>query len=270
MKCTIQAAGTIELYFYGELPLSERVAVETHLKHCDECRQALEDLSVIRAALSARPDIATPPGGDWSAFMARLDKAIHHTGGELVRINRHQTRQHAATTFKRRVAPYLAIAALLALTTTGGLLVLSKTRHVPNPEIEVAVVQESPPAKPVRAPATSAPDPALVSLSNQHFERSKLVLLGLATKDTTKPGKDDWRYERDLATSLLGDTRLYRQAAEQRGMDSLAGVMRDLELVLLQTSMSEDPDRESLEQLQRLIRRRDLLTKMNAVYTGGL
>jgi hypothetical protein len=44
--------------------------------------------------------------------------------------------------------------------------------------------------------------------------------------------------------------------------------MRDLELVLLQTSMSEQPDTAALEQLQRLIRRRDLVTKMNVMSTG--
>jgi hypothetical protein len=52
-------------------------------------------------------------------------------------------------------------------------------------------------------------------------------------------------------------------------MTSLADVMRDLELVLLQASMSEEPNDASLEQLQRLIRRRDLLTKMDVVYAGG-
>ena len=47
-------------------------------------------------------------------------------------------------------------------------------------------------------------------------------------------------------------------------MQPLAGVMGDLELVLLQASMADDPTEASLEQLQRLIQRRDLLTKMDA------
>jgi len=124
------------------------------------------------------------------------------------------------------------------------------------------------PVQPAGIPAATV-DPALLSLSDQHFERSKLVVLGLATRDATKPGDANWTFERDLATTLLDDTRLYRVAAEERGMDALAGVMRDLELVLLQTSMTEQTDPRSLEQLQRLIRRRDLITKMNVVYDGG-
>ena len=109
-------------------------------------------------------------------------------------------------------------------------------------------------------------DPALSALSDQHFERSKLVVLGIATKDARQA---DWAYERQLAGTLLSDTRLYRVAAEERGMQSLAGVMRDLELVLLQTSMSEQRDTASLEHLQRLIRRRDLITKMEVVHASA-
>jgi hypothetical protein len=116
--------------------------------------------------------------------------------------------------------------------------------------------------QPVRhASLATDPDPGLLAVSGQHFERSKLVVLGLVTKTGQQ---DDWTYERELASSLLGDTRLYRMAAEERGMQPLADVMSDLELVLLQASMAEQPTEASLHQLQRLIRRRDLLTKMNA------
>jgi hypothetical protein len=68
----------------------------------------------------------------------------------------------------------------------------------------------------------------------------------------------------------LNDTRLYRMAAEQRGLSSLAGVMRDLELVLLQASMAESTDDSALPQIQRLIARRGLVEKMDVVGTTGL
>jgi Putative zinc-finger len=263
MRCDLQAAGTIELYFYAELPQGERVAVQAHLNECAECRAALEDLSVIRRALAGRPDVATPPGGDWSGFMRRLNAAV---AAEQSPADAGIAKPAVVTPLRRQLAPYLALAATLALVTIAVITVLNRR---PAPEssaspaegtIHALPVPEA--AQPVRhASLTTNPDPGLLAVSGQHFERSKLVVLGLVTKTGDQ---DDWAYERQLASSLLGDTRLYRLAAEERGMQPLADVMSDLELVLLQTSMADQPTEASLHQLQRLIRRRDLLTKMNA------
>ena len=261
MRCDLQAAGTIELYFYGELPQGERAAVKAHLNGCAECRAALEDLSVIRAALASRPDVATPPGGDWSGFMRRLDAAV-----AAEQSTPDAPKLAAVMPLRRQLAPYLALAATVALVTIAVISVLNPRRA---PESSTGGVESAIPAptaaeavQPVRhASLTTDPDPGLLAVSGQHFERSKLVVLGLVTKDGQQ---DDWAYERELASSLLGDTRLYRMAAEERGMQPLADVMSDLELVLLQASMAEQPTEASLHQLQRLIRRRDLVTKMNA------
>ena len=95
-------------------------------------------------------------------------------------------------------------------------------------------------------------------------------MLGLVAKDPAHASGADWAYERKLASTLLSDTRLYRMAAEERGMTAVAGVMRDLELVLLQASLSDETDAATLAQIQRLIRKRDLLEKMNVVTTRGL
>jgi hypothetical protein len=127
------------------------------------------------------------------------------------------------------------------------------------------------PSVPALVPASvgRSGDAAFAALSEQHFERSKLVVLGLANKDPQRVRDADWAYERGLATNLLSDTRLYRLAAEERGMKTLAGVMGDLEIVLLQTSLADGPDAEVLGQIQRLIHKRDLVTKMDvAVATG--
>jgi hypothetical protein len=263
MSCQVQASGAIELYFYGELPLGERPDLEAHIAECAECRAALDDLSVIRAALAVRPDVATPPGADWSGFMARLDARVAQEG----QIVQAPPPKVVSIGWRRRVVPYLAAAAVLALITVSAAIAL-KQRGAGAPHTPAVIETSSTaPAAAVRAanPGFDG-DPALAAVSDQHFERSKLVVLGLATKDAQQA---DWEYERELAGSLLSDTRVYRIAAEERGMQSLAGVMRDLELVLLQASMAQQKDSESLEQLQRLIRRRDLITKMGAVH-GGL
>jgi hypothetical protein len=254
--CDVHASGAIELYFYGELADAEHQDVARHVRACGACRQALEDLAIIREALEARPDVSAPPGGDWSGFMTRLDAAV---GQE----RRSQQAAAAVVLFDRRprtarpsYAGYLAMAALLALVTMSVLFV-ARSRDAIGPGVAEDL------ALPAAESARMQPDPGLATASEKHFERSKLVLLGLATKDATEPAS--WEYERDLATALLNDTRLYRMAAEDRGMTRLAGVLRDLELVLLQTSMSEKGDPAGLAQIQRLIRKRDVLGQMETV-----
>jgi Putative zinc-finger len=264
-RCERQSSSDIELYFYGELEPAERSAVERHLRSCTDCRQALEEMSTIRAALATRPRVDAPAGADWTGFMQRLDGAVHlePAGGPQVSAGR-QGRQWAT---------YLAMAALLALVTSG-VTYLARSTFPPASPAPVEPRASVPPQRPLPPAVESfadapSPEAAFTALSEQHFERSKLVVLGLANKDPHDAREADWAYERGLASSLLSDTRLYRQAAEARGMKSLAGVMGDLELVLLQTSLADAPDAEALEQIQRLIHKRDLVTKMEATATTG-
>ncbi|MEO8074772.1 MAG: zf-HC2 domain-containing protein [Acidobacteriota bacterium] len=282
-SCGVAGSGTIELYVYGELTPAERDGFDQHLARCAECRGALEELSLIGAALDARPAVAAPPGGEWRTFMAGLDAAIDQervaaldardagtaTGVPTRRIaawsptgSPSPDRQSSQASGARgSYTGYIAMAALLALVT-----------------INIAFVMRSrgtmvwtAPSAGHHAPAPATDDiAAFEALSEEHFERSKLVVLGLATKDADHAQAGDWTYERRLAASLLSDTRMYRLAAEDRGLQPLAGVLRDLELVLLQTSLTDETDPASLGQIQRLIGKRDLLQKMDAVATTGL
>ena len=258
--CTLQASGTIELYFYGELDELSHVQAERHLASCAECRQALDELRMIRSALAARPDVCAPPAGDWTAFMQGLGRAIRQ-GPQPTGVRPPPPR----VLLSNRHVALLAMAALLALATLSiGYIVRSRSAEVANPTIAEGL--NVPPAAPEPAGSAWSADAAFASLSEQHFERSKLVVLGLANKNPVETG--EWEYERALASTLLSDTRLYREAAEDRGMTALARTMADLELVLLQASLSSDREPATLEQIQSLIRKRDLLTKMNVTTVG--
>jgi hypothetical protein len=156
----------------------------------------------------------------------------------------------------------IATAAVLALVVAGVSLAMRSTRPAAPPLV-------------AEAPASQAATPAgdadgFEALSEEHLQRSKLVVLGLATKDPSQVTSADWTYERDLAATLLTDTRMYRMAAEDRGLGPIADVMRDLELVLLQTSFTDAGDPASLAEIQRLIRKRDLVGKMDVVGMSGL
>jgi hypothetical protein len=207
-----------------------------------------------RSALGERPDVDAPPHGDWRPFMSRLDAAI--AGERLV-----SPLMAAPPVRHGSMAGFLAMAALLTLVTASvGYLALHQPPGVePMP---IAAAGGAPAPAEGASGLMDGENAAFAAVSEQHFERSKLVILGIANKDAETTSWADWAYERGLAGLLLDDTRLYRRAAQERGLGSLVGVMSDLELVLLQTSLSEDPDRAALDRLQRLIRKRDLLTKM--------
>jgi hypothetical protein len=258
--CAIHDAGTIELYFYDELGPDERAQVDRHLRLCPACSDALGELSVIRTALAGRPEVSAPASGDWSSFMDRLDASVRVPAAAVV-----VPFQTSALIVRRPPAGVLAMAALLAVVAMGVFFASQAGRQALDPTA----------AGPATATADAAGDAlpiqaGLASVSASHLERSKLVVLGLATREPGDDASSDWGYERELATSLLNDTRLYRMAAEQRGLSSLAGVMRDLELVLLQTAMAEETDETALPQIQRLIRKRGLVEKMDVVGTVGL
>jgi len=274
--CSRVESGQIELYFYGELDAGGREAMARHVASCPECRLALEELTMIREALATRPVVSAPPGDDWSRFMARLNDAV-----EPLRLERGHapvapagTQPPAADSGHKpafRAAPYLAMAALLALVTMSAAYVVRSGWSGDRGRVATTVASVPPPAgsgaaaAPVDPDGSPATESAFALLSEQHLERSKLVVLGLANKDARLARHQDWEYERELASRLLSDTRLYRMAAEERGLKTIADVMRDLELVLLQTSLaaqSGPPAREDLAQIQRLIDRRDLVAKI--------
>jgi hypothetical protein len=256
MTCERHVNGDLELYFYDELSSAKREEVSRHVSSCQDCHAALEELHAIRTALASRPDVSAPASGDWSPFMSRLDGAIANERSQSPRVVSFVSRS------RRRYAEYVAIAALLAVVTFS-VAVAFRARHVPVEPVAPSSTQYT-------STATPKDTAAFAAMTEEHFERSKLVVLGLATKDSQRGGPADWAYERELATSLLDDTRLYRLAAEDRGLDALAGVMKDLELVLLQTSLTDGKDPSALPQLQRLIKRRDLIEKMDVVTTTGL
>lgn len=262
--CTIQDDGTIELYFYGDLDDTTQASVGAHLARCRECAEALEELQVIRAALSARPDVSAPASGEWTAFMARLEAAVqqHRVIPFAPRLDVGRTRL-----VRRPLVGLLATAALLAVVALSVFMAYRAGRNLVPDQADVPAVEQ---VAAREAEIDTELQAAMAAVGLRHLERSKLVVLGLAAKDSAPGDVQDWSYERELASSLLNDTRIYRQAAERRGLTRLASVMRDLEIVLLQTSMAEESDRAALPQIQRLIHKRGLVEKMDVVGTTGI
>jgi hypothetical protein len=250
MSCVHHDRGSAELYFYGELDGPSRESFLGHLDRCEICRDALADLEAIRRALAPRRESAMPAGGEWDAFMRRLDGRLDEEGPP-----RAQRPWNWGLTLK--------IAATVAIATAGVLAGFQWQR---------ARVQQAAPTASTTTVAREAsltPFEALTTVADRHMERSKLVLLGLSAKDPRVARPGDWTYERELASSLVADTTQYRLAAADQGRSDLVKVLGDLETVLLQVSLGDDEDPRALERLQRLIDRRDLLTKIEIMNSEG-
>ena len=268
MSCDTLESGAIEQYFYGEMDGADEERIAGHVRGCRECAEAFRELKVIQEALAARPPIAAPEAGDWSGFMQRLDAAVlaDRRASGVLAFGRRSTR--AIPT--RSWVGLLATAALLAVVAMSVFLVSQTGRSALDVTPAIPPPQDAGHAAGSGDPTPIPARDGVASVGLRHLERSKLVVLGLAAKEPSPGDSADWAYERDLATALLNDTRLYRMAAEERGLTSLAGVMKDLELVLLQASMAESSDATALPQIQRLIQKRGLVQKMDVVGTTGL
>lgn len=271
--CELFETSDIELYFYSELDAVDRTRVDAHLRGCAACRRRLDDLHAIRRALADRPAVDAPPAGDWSGFMRRLDAAVllNAPAAAVPAVALAADGRPSRSPLRLANRQVMAIAAMLALVVTGVFMAARfKALDPAERAVSLAPSPTSPTVAAPVAPTFSTQDErALREVSAEHLERSKLVVLGLATRDPHETTSDDWQYERRLAGTLLSDTRLYRLTAQDRGLSDVARVMRDLETVLLETSMSDDADRDALGRVQRLIARRDLVLKMQVVATTG-
>ena len=253
----------VVLYFYDEMEADERARATVHLRACSACRQRLDELQAIRDALADRPVIDAPPAGDWSGFMRRLDAAVGPPPSR-------PAPAPAVLEFTRghwSVRQLAALAATLVLVSAAVFAAARFRQTAPVQQTATTTPMVTAPTAPPAAGAALAQ--SLREGSVEHLERSKLVVLGLSGRDPRQTSTDDWQYERRLAGTLLPDTRLYRLAAQDRGVTDVARVLRDLETVLLEASLSDTSDGQALARVQRLITTRDLVMKMQVVAASG-
>ena len=266
--CDVQASGAIELYFYGELTPCRAGRRRTAPGGVQPtAARALDELATIRARSPRGRRCRLRPAatgrrscrGSTRAIASETRTAVGHAAGVRPR----------AAVARRSYVGYLAMAALLALVTIerGDRRAVREARPSDGPR-ESTAARSRDPATPADRRGPAGERQAFAALSEEHFERSKLVVLGLATKDAER-----------ATSARLGVRAPARVDAADRhaalsagGRGSRADVARRrharLELVLLQTSLTDETDPASLAQIQRLIHKRDLVEKMDVVTTS--
>ena len=228
----------MEWIAYREGDTTKRVALDAHLRECTECRQELQRIEGVYAALDAMP--VPDPGDDyelrlWQRLSPKLpERRVRWWEGFF---------QAQRLVLVGTVAALVVLAFLLGRRTgpgTGG---------------EVA-------------DAGKVRERVLLMAVGNHLGRSEMVLVELANTAPEKGEKlVDISAEQKRAEDLVEENRLYRQTALRDGDTAMAATLDELERVL--QDIANSPDEITAAQfasLQKRIESRGILFKVRVIH----
>lgn len=230
----------IILTYYGE---HDRV----HVEQCAECRDELARISRVLDSVTP-PDVPEPEADYesrvWSRLSWRLRAEKKRSGSNVTR--------------------WLATAAMLALAFTAGIFVKNR-RDLPQPQIASSRPAVTPAAQPVATGSSQQQrDRILLVVVGDHFDESERVLVELT--NLTPNDKTDISSERARAEELLASNRLYRRTALDRGEESVATLLDELEPVLLQIAHADAQlPADELRRIQKRVEAKGLVFKLRVV-----
>jgi hypothetical protein len=238
-----------ELIAYHDGEAAGRETIGTHLRDCPECQAELARIDALLAALNSIP--VPEPAEDygqrvWQQISPRLPRKRAHWWDFL--FSEPKTIGWLAP---RRWAAAGAIAALVLAAFIAGRL--SKP---------IA------PGTPVAMDQSKVRERILVLAVGEHLGRSEMVLVELANSGPQSAGQKEVNIsgEQRRAEDLLEENRLYRQTALEQGDSALAGVLDELERVLLDVAHSpQQVTPAQLEGLRQRIETRGILFKVRVV-----
>jgi hypothetical protein len=120
----------------------------------------------------------------------------------------------------------------------------------------------------VAADASRIRERVLVMAVGEHLGRSEMMLieLGNAEPENSKQKEVNISTERRRAEDLVQENRLYRQTALEQGDTALAGVLDELERVLLDVAHSPgEVTPAQLDEMQQRIAARGILFKVRVI-----
>lgn len=227
--------------YYGE------AGMDQHLATCAECKAELARLAVILDRVET-PAIPEPDDDYEERVWQRLRWRM-----------RADAKKGRFTTWMK----WSAVAAVTFMAFCTGLL----WRRDATPVSHEARQTTTTAAQPVsNAPSTQAQrDRVLLVVVGDHFDRSERILVEL-TNLTPTDDNVDIAAERDLAEELLTSNRLYRRTALDRGEESVATLLDELEPVLMQIAHApDDMTAAELRRIQKRVESKGLVFKMRVL-----
>lgn len=230
-----------ELIAYRDGDAKDRAGIAEHLRRCAECREEMERIEAVYAAMSA---MSVPEPGE--EFERRVWQKI------APRLVQKKTRWWEDFFAPRRLA---VLGALAALTLLAFYLGRKTSRGVPALE---------------QASNGQVRERVLVVAVGEHLGRSEMVLMELENAPAGHgPKMINITNTQRRAEDLVGENRLYREAALQAGDQGVASTLDELERGLLDIANSPDEVTPAqFEAIRKRIEAQGLLFKVRVVKQG--
>lgn len=221
--------------------------VAQHLEECTDCRVIVAQLQHIVTAAKALPPLQ-PPADVWQRIRTELAEPAFSVPER--RADSREPKAEAKRQFWGwKPAWALGTAAAIVAAFLAGRGV--EQRHQRSAALQHEQQAASPAAERNASTDSSVRERVLLVAVGDHLERSQMVLVELANAQTH--GELDISTERQYADDLLASNRLYRQTAVQLGETNVAGVLDDLERVLVE--VARGPSQVSMDQLAEIQQR---------------
>ncbi|HYL61297.1 MAG TPA: hypothetical protein VE077_01660 [Candidatus Methylomirabilis sp.] len=238
-----------ELIAYCEGETVQREAISAHVAECGKCREELERIQAVLAALDALP--IPNPGEDygqrvWQRIAPRLPEKRARWRDFFL-----GSRGTPGWLEPRRWVAVGSVGVLVIAAFVAGRL----TRRPPSAAANVAE-------------AAQVRERVLIMAVGEHLGRSEMVLVELSNAQPRNPAQKQVNIaaEQRRAENLLEENRLYRQTALQEGDAALANTLDELERVLLDVANGpEQVTPAQLETLRKRIEARGILFKVRVV-----
>ena len=248
-------------YVERELSPAEHVRIATHLQTCADCALVVAEFQHIVREASALGPIEPPPHV-WARIKSTVESRQSNVDSQEPTAHSLQPTAHSpqpkAYSQWPRFAWALATAALIVMA-----FFIGRFTH-PREQQNAAQQPAAPSTTRAGADEATVRERVLLIAVGDHLERSQMVLVELVHAQTRD--ELDISEERQLADDLVASNRLYRQTAQQMGQTNVAGLLDELERVLVE--VARGPSTVSIQELtdiQQRIESRGILFKVKVI-----
>ena len=235
------------LYLADELEPGERESLERRIEADEDLARELAELrQLLQFADETQPP--EPPAAYWRGFWSRLEPKLK--------------RESLWSRFVSVFVPRHGLQLATGFAAMGLLLIVALVLLY-----QVMVPQSEKPTITTTSIKIERTEGYFEYVADEHLERSRLLLQEVVNIASSGPlTAERLTDNRRRSEELLSENRTYRQAAERHNDERLAGLLRELELVLMDIA-NIDPNvaQDALANLQSRIVKKDLLERIKIV-----